>query len=66
MIVKEFFMTRFDGVDLYRNYSDLNLKILQEQTGAIYDEAVEVEGAPYTYIETDIPIEEEDTDVNDN
>lgn len=61
MIIKEFYKTRSDGVNLYRSYSDENFKIKQEQTGIIYDEAIDVEDAPYTYIETDekVEIEEE-------
>lgn len=57
MIVKEFFETRFDGVNLYRTYSDENFYIRQVETGNIYSEAVDIEGAPYTYEETDELIE---------
>ena len=57
MIKKEFYKTRNDGVNLYKIYSDKSVKIKQEQTGLIYDEAIDVEGAPYTYIETDEKIE---------
>lgn len=57
MIVKEFFKTRKDGVNLYRTYSDINLKIRKVGTEEIYDEAIDIEGAPYTYEETDMPIE---------
>ena len=32
--------------------------ILQNETGIEYDEAIDVEGAPYTYSETDKPIPE--------
>lgn len=53
MIVREFYETRFDGVNLYRTYSDTNHYIRQIETGAIYSEAIDVEGAPYTYSETD-------------
>lgn len=58
MIIKEFYRTRKDGVNLYRTYSDKEVYILQNETGAEYDEAIDVEGAPYTYSETDKPIEE--------
>ena len=60
MIVKEFYQTRDDNVNLYRTYSDKEYYIQQEQTGAIYDEAIDVENAPYTYIETNekIPMPE--------
>lgn len=57
MIIREFFMTRKDGVNLYRTYSDEHFKIKQVQTGYIYDEAIDVESAPFTYEETDIPSE---------
>ena len=63
MIVREFYGTRFDGVDLYRTYSDEGLKIQKVGTDEIYDEAIDIENAPYTYEETDIPIETE-TDEN--
>lgn len=58
MIHKEEHMTLKSGKKLYRTYSDLKVKIMQHPTEIIYDEAVDVEGAPYTYTETDIPIEE--------
>ena len=57
MIVKEFYRTREDGVNLYRTYSDENYKIRQIETGAIYDEAIDVENAGYTYEETEEKIE---------
>ena len=61
MLKKEFFRTREDGVKLYRNYSDQGNYIIQNETGVKYDEAIDVEDAPYTYTETDekIEIEEE-------
>ena len=58
MIIKEYYMTRKDGVNLYRTYSEQNLIILQVETGIEYDIAIDVENAPYTYIETDKKIEE--------
>lgn len=57
MIVREFYEKRFDGVNLYKTYSDAGLRIRQVETGAIYDEAIDVDGAPYTYEETDEAIE---------
>ena len=57
MIIKSIYMTRPDGVNLYISYSDANLKIRQDQTGAVYDAAVDVETAPYTYTETNEPVE---------
>lgn len=54
-------MRRNDGVVLYRSYSDEGYFIRQIQTGNVYSEAIDVDGAPYTYEETDqlIPIEDE-------
>lgn len=58
MIVQEFYETRFDGVNLYRTYSDINHYIRQKETGVVYSDAVDVENAPYTYEETEQLIEE--------
>ena len=60
MIIKEFYQERPDGVKLYRTYSDANLMIRQEQTGAEYTEAIDVENSDYTYTETETPIESEE------
>lgn len=57
MIIKELYMTRKDGVRLFRTYSDKEVKVKQSETGAVYDEAVDVETSKYTYTETDIPVE---------
>ena len=57
MIIKEFYKTREDGVNLYRTYSGEGLYILQNETGIKYSEAVDVEDAKFTYTETDEPIE---------
>ena len=66
MIQREFYTQRKDGVKLYRTYSDAGMMIRQNETGAEYEEAIDVEGASYTYTatETRIPAEEaaEDTD----
>ena len=64
-----YYMTRSDGVKLYR-FSVPNFMIKQDQTGIEYSEAIDVENAPYTYTETDIPVEsdpqpETDLTVND-
>lgn len=52
MIVKEEFKTREDGVKLFRTYSDDGKKIVQNETGVLYSEAIDVENAPYTYSES--------------
>ena len=62
MIVREFFETRFDGVNLYKTYSDAGFYIRQNPTGAVYSEAIDVESAPYTYEETSELIEKEEAE----
>ena len=57
MIIRKFYLTRKDGVNLYRTYSDEGFYIKQAETGVVYDEAIDVETAPYTYEETDEKIE---------
>lgn len=53
MIQTEYITTE-DGRTLIRTYSDAGKMILQEQTGILYSEAVDVEGK-YTYTESDQP-----------
>lgn len=57
MIVKEFHRTRADGVNLYRTYSDQGVKIQKVGTNEVYNQAIDVEDAPFTYEETDKPVE---------
>ena len=57
MIQREFYIQRKDSVKLYRTYSDAGMMIWQNETGVEYAEAIDVEGAPYTYTETETPIE---------
>lgn len=57
MILQEYYRTREDGVVLYRTYSTDGFCILQKETGEVYDEAIDIDGAPYTYEETDIKID---------
>ena len=59
MIVRELYLEREDGVKLYRTYSDSGMKIMQDDTDYIYDEAVDVEDTSHTYTETDVPIEDD-------
>ena len=60
MIIREFYRGRKDGVNLYRNYSDKGFYIIQNETGIEYSEAIDVEGAAYTYSESDKLIEIEE------
>lgn len=59
MIKREYYTTRKDGVVLYKTYSDANKYIIQQPTGIEYDIAIDVETAPYTYIESNKDIVEE-------
>ena len=59
MIVREFFRTREDGVNLYRTYSDQGFKLRQIDTGILYGEPIDIEDSPHTYEETDILIEDD-------
>jgi hypothetical protein len=58
MIIKEFYRTRNDGVSLYKTYSDQNMYITKEGLNFYYAFAIDVENAPFVYIETDKPIPE--------
>ena len=66
MLIKEFYIKRKDGVNLYRTYSDENFKIRQIETDVLYDEAIDVEDSNYTYEETNIPIEEEEVEYEED
>ena len=41
----------------YHHYSSVGMKIRQVETGLVYDDAVDIVPCPYTYEETDEPIE---------
>lgn len=43
--------------DRVRHYSDNNMMLRQIETGALYEDAVDIIPCPYTYEETDMPIE---------
>ena len=45
---------------LIKHYSDLGVMLKQEETGMLYADPVEIYPCPFTYTETDIPIEEEE------
>ena len=50
-IKKEFVAETADGVKLYRTFSDEGRKILQNETGIVFDDAVDVENAVFSYSE---------------
>ena len=53
MIIEEMVGSRI------RHYSDQYVKIRQIETGALYDDAVDIYPCPYTYEETDEPTSDE-------
>lgn len=57
MIVKEFYKTREDGVNLYRTYSTEGFKLRKIGTDEVYDEAIDIDTVSYNYEETDESIE---------
>lgn len=62
MIQRDYYTRRRDGVVLYRSYSDEGYFIRQVETGNVYSEAIDIDGAPYTYEETDELIPKEETE----
>lgn len=59
-IVREFYKTRNDGVNLYKTYSDEDYMIHKIGTEETYSEAIDVENAPFEYEETTEKIETEE------
>lgn len=58
MIEKTYYDTRPDGVELYQRKSTLKVKIRQIETGEAYGDPIDIEPCPYTYEETDVPIDD--------
>ena len=52
MIKEEYILTRSDGVEVYRHYSDKERYIIQVETGIKYEIAEDVHPCKYTYIES--------------
>ena len=52
-IQREYFGERADGVKLYRTLSDEGKFIIQTETEAVFEDAVDVEDATYTYAESE-------------
>lgn len=55
MVVKEVL-----NDSLVKHYSDSGMKLLQVETGIMYDEAIDIVPCKYTYEETDTPIEQDE------
>lgn len=45
---------------LIRHYSDCGMKLLQVETGIVYDEAIDIVPCQYTYEETDQRVDAEE------
>ena len=65
-IKRDFYVELADGTKLYRTYSDAGMQIIQNETGLIFDDAVDVESATYTYSEAETKIyqTQEEKDAN--
>ena len=57
MTVKEFYITREDGIKLFKTYSDEGYMIQKIGAKEVYDEVIGVETVSFTYVETDRKIE---------
>lgn len=55
-----------DGTNLVRRYSDIGKMLLQNETGIIYGEAVDIENAPYTYTEVSAPENPDAEEISDD
>lgn len=53
MIKEEYVLTRSDGVEIHRHYSDDHRYIIQQETGIQFVEAEDPIPCKYTYIEGD-------------
>lgn len=56
----------YDGRTFLYTYSDAGFCIRQNETGQIYADALDITPCPYTYTETDIPIDPEQTISEEN
>ena len=57
MVITQYNKIRADAVVLNRTYSDKGVQIRKVGTNEIYDEAIDVENAPFAYEETDQALE---------
>lgn len=63
MIKKELYITREDGMQLFRTFSDSGVMIKKNGTDQVYAKAIDVENSGFTYTETDISIETMDKEL---
>lgn len=60
MIIQE--KTTINGTEFLHTYSDAGMMQLQNETGTLYGDAIDVLPCRYTYTETDQPTESEEND----
>ena len=65
-IKKEFCFELADGTKLYRSFSDEGKQIIQNETGVIFDDAVDVESATFTYSEAETKVIQNQEEANAN
>jgi hypothetical protein len=65
-IKKEFCFELADGTKLYRTFSAEGKQIIQNETGVIFDDAVDVEGATFTYSEAETKVIQNQEEANAN
>lgn len=56
-IFREYYLTRKDGVKLYKTYSDKDKVIRKVGTNEEYDLAIDIENSAFVYEETDKNVE---------
>lgn len=56
MVIKKFYKTREDGVNLFKSASDSGMMIRKVGTDFNMPYAIDIEDAPYEYEETETPI----------
>lgn len=49
---------QINGKDFIHTWSDTNMQIKQIETNILYSDAIDISPCPYTYEESNIPIDE--------
>ena len=62
MLIKESYSRDLKGARLYRTYSDKGMYIRKVGTNEVYEHAIDIEGTPYVYEETDKEIPSRNAD----
>lgn len=51
---------QINGKDFIHTWSDTNMQIKQIETNILYSDAIDISPCPYTYEESNIPIDEQE------